>query len=825
MENIKIMVFCVLLLFLLSINSYSGDSMFKINEEKEYFEAPGFSLLIFHDFYPEGKQGGIEIIQQDERIAACGDLRLEPTPGQWAPKAENGQRELDAENNTILVKNTFPEIKLDYTVHVKAAGDVFILTVDLDKPVPAEWAGKLGFNIELYPQIYFGKSYYLDDHFGIFPRQANGPVQLNASGDYQSLPFASGHVLSVAPEDSLYRFTIENKNSTLMLYDGRNTDQNGWFVVRTLIPAGVTQNAVEWIIKPYINPQWQKKPVLSHSQVGYHPDQVKQAIIELDAATEKFATAELARIYPDGSLETVFSSIPVKWGRFLRYTYAVFDFTGVKEPGMYKIKYADEQTEPFRISADVYKTDVWQPALETFFPVQMCHMTVRDRYRIWHGPCHLDDALQAPTSHEHFDGYRQGAETETTYKPYEHIPGLNRGGWHDAGDYDLAAGSQASTTLTLVLAKEAFDLNTDQTTVNDKQRLVELHKPDNIPDIVQQIKHGVENLLSGYRVAGHCFPGIICNSLIQYVHLGDAMTMTDNLIYNPSSDKNEVTFESNDNPDDRWVFTNKSTALEYQVAGTLAAASRALKGYEDELAEECLTTAKKVWLYEQTHEPVKHRSAYVPGNVTQQEISAAVELYITTGDKIYKTRLLELLPEIKDQISRVGATVSRVVPLLKNKNLTKEIQSSMQEYSKKLEEQLTQNPYGVPYRPRIWGIGWDIQGYAMQQYFLCKAYPDLFDKENVLRVVNFILGCHPGSSTSFISGVGAHSLIPGYGANRADWSYIPGGGASGTALIRPDFPEMKEPFPFLWQQAEYVMPGAASYIFCILAADDLLNGK
>jgi hypothetical protein len=34
---------------------------------------------------------------------------------------------------------------------------------------------------------------------------------------------------------------------------------------------------------------------------------------------------------------------------------------------------------------------------------------------------------------------------------------------------------------------------------------------------------------------------------------------------------------------------------------------------------------------------------------------------------------------------------------------------------------------------------------------------------------------------------------------------------------------MKEPFPYLWQQTEYVMPGAATYIFCVLAADELLN--
>jgi hypothetical protein len=45
---------------------------------------------------------------------------------------------------------------------------------------------------------------------------------------------------------------------------------------------------------------------------------------------------------------------------------------------------------------------------------------------------------------------------------------------------------------------------------------------------------------------------------------------------------------------------------------------------------------------------------------------------------------------------------------------------------------------------------------------------------------------------------------------------------SGPHLIRPDFPEMTLN-PFIWQQTEYVMSGAATYMFCVLAADNLLN--
>ena len=57
-----------------------------------------------------------------------------------------------------------------------------------------------------------------------------------------------------------------------------------------------------------------------------------------------------------------------------------------------------------------------------------------------------------------------------------------------------------------------------------------------------------------------------------------------------------------------------------------------------------------------------------------------------------------------------------------------------------------------------------------------------------------------------------------YGTNRADWSYIPGGVISGTALIRPDLPELKK-WPYFWQQTEYVMGGGeTNYMFLVLAA-------
>jgi endoglucanase len=412
------------------------------------------------------------------------------------------------------------------------------------------------------------------------------------------------------------------------------------------------------------------------------------------------------------------------------------------------------------------------------------------------------------------------------------------GGWHDAGDYDLAAGSQARTTHTLCLIRELFGVDTDQTTVKQSERLVLLHTPDGVPDIVEQVAHGALSLLSGYRATAdtehpHSFHGIIAATLKQYAHLGDAATMTDNRIYDPTlapgqirtgqSRGDEAGHIYSSKNDDRWAFTNHDSALEYMVAAALAASSRVLRGYEDDLADECLRTAIQVWEYEQAHAPVEQHGGYVPRGVEAQEIVAAVELLLATGEERYRARLLEMQPLLEKVGRWVGGAIARALPVVNDTAFTAQVRAVLEASNAEFAAELASNPFGINWHPHVWGEGWKIQQYAVELYQLWLAFPDLVDREIILRVVNYVLGCHPASNVSLTSGVGAKSITTAYGVNRAEWSYIPGGMVSGVALIRPDFPELKDPWPHLWQQTEYVMSGAANYIFCVLAADRIMN--
>jgi hypothetical protein len=790
--------------------------------ESGYFTKPGLDVIVFSDIYPEGHQTGVTVIQHDRRVAANGDLRLEASPGQWSPVPASGGRTVDSQARTISqtlsypdpAKNrtgfnpiAYPDLELTYAVRVQPLeGNSFRVWVDLEKPLPGEWIGKIGFNFELFPGHLFGKGWVMEDvdethAAGVFAVQPNGPIQ-DREGEWLNAPLARGTRLVVAPEDPLQRLAIESRTGALELLDGRSNHNNGWYIVRSSVPAGATERAIEWVITPNTVDGWQRDPVIQVSQLGYAPGQPKRAIIEQDRRDGTTGEMILFRLGAQGK-ERIAAGPVAPWGDFLRYRYLAWDFSAVDEPGLYQLEYRGQISELFRIG-DVYARHAWQPTLEYYLPVQMCHVRVNEKYRVWHGLCHDDDARMAPLDHNHFDGYVSGPQTLTTYEPLQPVPGLNRGGWHDAGDYDLRIESQMTTVWLLAMMVEEFGLDYDATTVDQQRRVVEIHLPDGKNDALQQIEHGLLSVLGAYEALGRLYRGIIEPTLRQYVHLGDAATQTDNTVRD----------EPGATADDRWVFTEVNPARELDAAAGLAAAARVLRGYDDELAARALSAAQELF-----------RHAEEVSAETSAMAFALTELFLATRDHAWLDRLVAMQDEVVATIDRTGWIIGRVMPQIRDEGFSEAVAAAVEGHQAKVREDMARTPYGVPYEPRIWGAGWDIQRFGVQQYFFHQAWPQLTDFDSVLNALNFVLGVHPGENTmSYVSGVGAQSALVAYGVNRADWSFIPGGVISGTNLVRPDLPELKI-WPYFWQQTEYVMGGGATnYMFLVLAADAAFSG-
>ena len=616
--------------------------------QQGYFETHGLSVLLFHnayhDVFGDQKMGGLEIILHEQRIATNGDVRLSPTPAQWDPIPHfKGRTRGPSEKSTALC--AYADRGLSYRVEVEPEAEGFRISVHLDQMLPAALAGKAGFNLEFLPTAYFGKTFISDDKTGIFPRHPDGPMQKEEGGHTQPLPLVTGHSIVLSPEDPLTRAAITSDNGPLMLYDGRNQAQNGWFVVRSLIPSDKTASAVVWHVRPNVVPTWTRAPVVAYNQVGYTPERTKVAVLELDPLYDAPQTARVLRITADGEYKEAFRGDIQPWGKWLRYQYACFDFSALREPGLYAIEYAGHINSPFRIAKNVYE-GIWRPSLDTYLTEQMDHVKVREAYRIWHGASHLDDARQAPVSYTHFDGYAQGPSTDSPFAPGEHIPGLNVGGWYDAGDFDIRTQTQANVITDLTLAREVFGINSDEITVDEEARYVQMRKPDGVPDVIQQIEHGVLALLAQYRMIGHAIPGIVEPTLEEYTHLGDAASKTDGRIYSPRLSPLEVNGDYSGVPDDRWAFTTHTTPLNYAAISSLAAASRVLRGFDDKMATDCLQTAARVWNEEHKQIPSLFKSFNTTGGeLNDEETKAAVELLLATkGGDVYRTRLKELLP-------------------------------------------------------------------------------------------------------------------------------------------------------------------------------------
>jgi hypothetical protein len=887
-----------ILLLLISLPACRAQFQMQVTD-KNYLDTQGFSVFLYdstyHPVFVDQKNTAMEMILHGQRIATNGDVRLMPTPEQWDLVATLKGRHADKRNNRLTADLAFPAFDLSYTVEVAAEPGGVKVSVNLDKPLAQRLVGRAGFNLEFLPSIYMGKAYLVDgNRAGIFPRTPNDPMVKvlpladepkkayyledwdKAKGYTQPLPFAQGRSITLGVDDALARVNVKSETADLMLFDGRNRAQNGWFVLRSLIPAGKTTGAIVWHIRPDVIPNWTRPPMIAHSQVGYAPGFSKVAVIELDPKYDGPKTAKVLRLMEDGSYKQAFEGPITPSTPWLRYVYSKFDFTPVKDPGLYVIEYADQRTASFPISNDVY-AHIWQDSLDHHLAEQMDHVSVREGYRIWHGASHLDDGRMAPVVGEQFDGWNQATATDGKYKGGDHIPGMNVGGWYDAGDFDLEEPAQLSVIQSLALAYREFHLDYDELSVDEVARTVEMHRPDGVPDTVEQVKHGALLILAQFHNIGHAIRGTHEPDLRQYTHLGDGASKTDGRIYDPKLGANEVKGDYSGRPDDRWIFTSNNPYFQWNAIAALAAAADTLKGWDDPLAKDCLETAIKAWNDEKAHptpnpmrggagtgaapgggvlaasqgavsgapggpglqgssgnsaSPASTSAPAAPaaafgrdGFGVGQDWAAALELTIAThGAEPYKSRLRELFPQMitPQQMGFRGWTAVRALPYL-DPSAKDQMREAVKTYMASLDKQLSATPFGVPPSLGTWGGSGAVVDMAVRMYFLHKAFPDLVGPEYTLRAVNYILGTHPVSSTSYVAGVGTVSKTKTYSNNRADNSYIPGAVIPGYIIIKPDFPECIDDFGFLWFEDEAVVAGSANWVVAGNAADAIIK--
>ena len=856
-----------LLLFLISVSFISKAQDLKLND-RDYFERQGVNVLVFSNNFNGGfndeKNSGIEIIHHGVRTIQGGAVRLNNTPEQWDLVPKTVSRTVDREKGSVEVVMRYDDYDFDSRVVVTGKGKAVEIAVWLDKPVPEKLAGEAGFNIEFLPSQYWLKTYNVDGRLGRLPRYATSqtitrpnaekPRQFKGFKTYDDrgtnrfvdpLPIETGHKITLATDQPDRMVTISS-DAELKLYDGRILAQNGWYVLRSVLPKNKTGKVLSWTVEPNAIPNWIREPNIGFSQVGYTPDQPKVAVIELDKNDQPKATASLMRIKPDGSSEQAYQGEIKTWGPYYKYNYVKFDFSEVREAGVYYIQYGNTRSNDFLIDDHVYDkitdatTDVW-------VPIHMNHMYVNEGYRTWHGEPFKEGYLQAPPS-DHFDLHHQGPTTDTKYKPYELIPGLNVGGFFDAGDFDIETGSNINVVQNFIRTWELFKPMRDETFVSQKQRYVDLHRPDGVPDILQFIEHGTLNLVAQAEQIGHMASTLSNSVLDNYHHLGDAASLTDGLHYDPSLKPYEVSADGkrSGTPDDMWAFTTRSPQLDLRAANMFAAASHALKGYNDDLAERALTQSKR--LMAEATELIKQRTAarnqqmeadfnwldgfenrvngVKPDKKRQKlmersrknreqygDMSTNLQLFGATQEKQYLNNFaLQIWDALELNLASNMQTALDAIPYMDEayKQILRPYVVKYNDYIKSFDQQ---NPYGVPIGLGNWAGVNMVLNFGIAVNYAHIYYPDVVSKDEVYRVANWLYGCHPYHNYSFVAVVGAaRPKQVFYGNNRADFSAIPGNVAPGLLFRQPDHFENFDDWPFLWGQNEGTIAGNTQYV-------------
>ncbi|WP_324677061.1 cellulase N-terminal Ig-like domain-containing protein [Hymenobacter sp. GOD-10R] len=820
---------------LLAAFNYASGQDLKLND-LEYFERQGVNVLVYNNLFTGGfndeKNAGIELIHHGVRTAQGGAIRLSNTPEQWDLVPAVSNRKVDRASQTIETTLGYKEYDFDSRVVVTAKGKGVEISVYLDKPVPKALEGKAGFNLEFLPSQYWGKAYLMDGRPNRFPRYAvsntvtkpnsekikqfKGYVTSDDRGTgkfIDPLPLETGHTFLLAPDEPGRLVKITSPDADLMLFDGRMLAQNGWFVARSLLPAGKTGKVLTWTVEPNAIKGWVREPNIGFSQVGYIPAQPKLAVIELDKKDKPLAKASLYKIGDEGNATEVFSSKIAPWGNYYKYNYVKFDFSSVKTPGIYYIQYGKFKTNNFLIENNVYDK-ITDATSDVWIPIHMDHMFVNEAYRVWHGEPFKEGYHQAPPNTDHFDLHSQGPTTDTKYKALELIPGLNVGGFFDAGDFDIETGSNISVVQNFVQTWEYFKPLRDETFVSQKQRYVDLHRPDGTPDMLQFIEHGTLNLVAQAENIGHMSQTLSNSVLDNYHHLGDAASLTDGLPYNPNLRPYEVAPDGRSSgvKDDMWAFTSRNPSLDLSAATMFAAASRALKGYNDDLSARALQQSKR--LLKEATELLANK----PQNDARREgpsadISTNLQLYVSTGEQQYINKFQELLwPGLERNLNFNLLTALNAIPHM-DASYKEKLRPYVVKYNDYIKGLEKDNPYGVPIGLANWAGNGGIQSFGTTVCFANKYFPDIVDASHAFKVANWLFGCHPYHNYSFVATVGAtRPKAVFYGNNRADFSAIPGNVAPGVLFRKPDHFENYDDWPFLWGENEGTIAGNTGYL-------------
>jgi endoglucanase len=349
------------------------------------------------------------------------------------------------------------------------------------------------------------------------------------------------------------------------------------------------------------------------NQKGYYTHAPKVAAVRDFHANEFYITSTdlsdtLFKGVPDGPKSAVYSPVET-W---------LLDFSSFTKPGNYVIAVPGlGYSWPFEIGCQVH-LELATSSLKSYYFQRMSVPLPYEYAGPWSRPAGHPDIY-----------VKVHASAATADKPEGTIISAPKG-WYDAGDYNKYVVNSGITMGTMFSAWEDFP---------EFYRDLDVNIPESgngLPDILNEL---LWNLRWMIRMQDP-YDGGVYHKLTTANFEGRLM---------PAEAKNQ-----------RYVV-QKSTAAALNFTAVMAQASRVFSEYNDivpGLADSCLQAAVYAWQWAQDNPDIYYRQdemnklfyppvntgAYGDGNVSDEFIWAAIELFITTGDEKY-FRAVDLFPD------------------------------------------------------------------------------------------------------------------------------------------------------------------------------------
>lgn len=670
-------------------------------------------------------------------------------------------------------------------------------------------AGEIGwaeFVFFLPLETFQNQRYLTDQGEGIYPAEYGaGTLAENLSE------------LQLLPDDPTRNLTLRSTSSSIGLSDGRQWGDQSYVVAVALPLDGST---LHFTLTPPPADPGPNPPAVRYSHAGYLPVGPKQAVLEIDWRDSFPNPAVRLERKTESGAQTVLTGefVPVLqdfWKQF-----AVFDFSAVEESGEYRLVWAGGATDWFPIAPNIFENR-WQNTLDFFFPFQMSHAAVDLGGGLAHAASTLDDAVAVPPYTVGADGFiSYEADGAAGYVP------LDVGGWFDAGDYDLNVAAQAFVVHQLALAWEEFAPRRDLHGLDLANRRLNVRQPNGIPDLLEQIEWGTRWLLSMQAADGRVFVGVV-ESPDRYGETALPEEMTDGI---PNSG------------DERWLFHDYHSDVNLKFVAATAAASRALRASNPQLAEQAWQAALRAWDYFQSHPEVYRETVYFYPRAEGREqmiAAAAIELYLTQPDPTYLRTLEQFIPyfenlptdwpapTIGSQQSNfwyVPPFLARLYPHLPDSALKTSIRAALEDAADLLNQLSAPVPFPFmadwPYSD--WGeVGTYVSG-INEAYWLQKVLPDRIRLSDLFPAAYWVYGLHPVNDFTLVFGSGlpeplyhySSILYVRFGSAPAS---VPGAVVPGIATLTEARVLYYLDQPETYRNNEACIYDAASFLFAMLA--------